>query len=73
MASIRTALRLAPRAQFVRPTATSRILPIAQQQRSFMFISRPAEPDRKAEEVEQGQEDLYGGNVDPNMVCNTAR
>ena len=38
-----------------------------------MFISRPAEPDRKAEEVEQGQEDLYGGNVDPNMVCNTAR
>ncbi|KAK4541887.1 hypothetical protein LTR36_007251 [Oleoguttula mirabilis] len=72
MASLRNTLRLAPRAHFIRPTPTSRILPIAQQQqqqRTFMFHSRPAE-DKSADEVEQGSEDLAGGNEDPNMNGN---
>ncbi|KAK5111936.1 hypothetical protein LTR85_011683 [Meristemomyces frigidus] len=71
MASLRNALRLAPRAQFVRPTQTSRVLPIAQQhQRTFMFISRPADDNKAADDVEQGSEDLAGGNEDPNMNGN---
>lgn len=33
-----------------------------------MFQSRPANDRKAADEVEQGSEDLAGGNEDPNMV-----
>lgn len=78
MASMRSALRLAQRAQCVRPatTTSSRVLPLAQQQqqqqRTFMFDSRPAK-NKPTEEAEEGSEDLAGGNEDPNMVCPALR
>lgn len=69
MASMRSLLRLAPRAHLARPaTNTTRTLPIAQQQRTFMFQSNPADDRKKAQEAEEASEDLAGGNEDPNMV-----
>lgn len=69
MASMRSLLRLAPRAHIARPaTTTPRTLPIAQQQRTFMFQSHAADDRKKAQEAEEASEDLAGGNEDPNMV-----
>ncbi|EMC99310.1 hypothetical protein BAUCODRAFT_31628 [Baudoinia panamericana UAMH 10762] len=68
MAALRSALRLAPRAQFIRPATSSRIL-TAPSQRSYATPAkqpRPATDEKAAEEVEQGQEDL----ADPNLNGN---
>lgn len=67
MASFRSALRLAPRAQFVRPSAVSRIAPLAY--RSYASAQpNPATDLKPVSEAEQGSEDLGLGD-DPNMVC----
>lgn len=71
MASMRSLLRLAPRAHATRPTSTPAVRPLPtahQQHRTFMFHSRTADDLKKAEEAEQGSEDLAGGNEDPNLV-----
>ncbi|KAI6885276.1 hypothetical protein KC363_g2842 [Hortaea werneckii] len=71
MASMRSLLRLAPRAHLARPaTNTTRTLPVAQQQRTFMFQSHAADDRKKAQEAEEASEDLAGGNEDPNMNGN---
>ena len=70
MASLRTALRLAPRAQFVRPAAVSRIAPLAQR-RYASVEPRVATDEKCASAAEQGNEDLgmlRGQGDDPNMV-----
>ncbi|USW53417.1 Putative NADH dehydrogenase [ubiquinone] 1 beta subcomplex subunit 8 [Septoria linicola] len=67
MASLRTAVRLAPRAQFVRPSTTSSNLA----KRSYASASatrRPATDNKSAGETEQASEDL--GIADPNMNGN---
>ncbi|KAK0249449.1 hypothetical protein B0A54_03706 [Friedmanniomyces endolithicus] len=69
MASVRSVFRLAPRAQFLRPTPTCRILPIAQ--RSYASARRrPATDDQSAQDAEQGQEDLTTVTEDPNLNGN---
>ncbi|KAK5109322.1 hypothetical protein LTR62_007091 [Meristemomyces frigidus] len=69
MASLRSAVRLAPRAQFVRPTNTSRTLPLAQ--RSYATArQRPADDGKTSNEAEQGSEDMSGGMEDINMNGN---
>ncbi|KAK3112645.1 hypothetical protein LTR53_010868 [Teratosphaeriaceae sp. CCFEE 6253] len=69
MASLRSAFRLAPRAQLRRPTPTSRILPVAQ--RSYATSRRrSATDDKSADDVEQGSEDLATVTEDPNMNGN---
>ncbi|TKA33114.1 hypothetical protein B0A50_00667 [Salinomyces thailandicus] len=73
MASMRSLLRLAPRAHATRPTSTPAVRPLPtahQQHRTFMFHSRTADDLKKAEEAEQGSEDLAGGNEDPNLNGN---
>ena len=60
MASLRSAVRLAPRAQFVRPTSTIRSLPMAQRSYSTA-VRRPADDSKTPDQAEQGQEDLAGG------------
>lgn len=35
----------------------------------FHSTPRPADEEKYPDEVEQGSEDLAGGNEDPNMVC----
>lgn len=69
MASIRSALRLAPRAQFVRPSTVPRTPIVAQRYASI--VPRPATDAKSAAEAEQGSEDLAGMGDDPNMVCQT--
>lgn len=68
MASLKSALRLAPRAQFVRPSPTTRITPLAQ--RCYAAAaSRPATDAKPASAAEQGSEDLhFQTGEDPNMV-----
>ncbi|KXT13341.1 hypothetical protein AC579_6036 [Pseudocercospora musae] len=68
MASIRSALRLAPRAQFVRPSTISRTPIVAQRYASI--VPRPATDTKSAAEAEQGSEDLAGMGDDPNMNGN---
>ncbi|TKA78333.1 hypothetical protein B0A55_03613 [Friedmanniomyces simplex] len=69
MASVRSVLRLAPRAQFSRPIPTSRIFPLAQ--RSYASARRrPATDDQSAQGAEQGQQDLATVTEDPNMNGN---
>lgn len=67
MASMRAAMRLAPRAQIVRPSAVSRIAALegTTQRRYASVVPRPATDAKPASEVEQGSEDLF---EDPNMV-----
>lgn len=64
MAGLRTALRLAPRAQFLRPST----IPSNLAKRTYASapaIRRPATDDKIASEAEQASEDVG----DPNMVC----
>ena len=69
MASLWTALRAAPHAQLIRPTASTRIAPLVQ--RSYASAPpatrRPADDTKSAEQAEQASEDLAGED-DPNMV-----
>ncbi|KAK0841969.1 hypothetical protein LTR03_009601 [Friedmanniomyces endolithicus] len=69
MASVRSVFRLAPRAQFLRPTPTCRILPVAQ--RSYASARRrPATDDQSAQDAEQSQEDMATVTEDPNLNGN---
>jgi NADH dehydrogenase (ubiquinone) 1 beta subcomplex subunit 8 len=61
MASLRSAIRLAPRAQFARTTPALRVT----QRRLASTAARPATDDKPASQVEQASEDL---SDDPNMV-----
>ncbi|KAF2170217.1 hypothetical protein M409DRAFT_19819 [Zasmidium cellare ATCC 36951] len=70
MASLRTALRLAPRAQFVRPSPTSRITPLAQRCYAASATPRPADDTKPASQAEQASEDLSFQGEDPNMNGN---
>ncbi|CAK3760342.1 NADH:ubiquinone oxidoreductase subunit like [Lecanosticta acicola] len=72
MAGLRTALRLAPRAQFVRPAPVSRIAPLAQR-RYASVQPNPATDTKPASQAEQAQEDVaLAGDQgeDPNMNGN---
>ena len=74
MASLRTALRAAPRAHLLRPTTTttSRIAQLAQRSYARPAVPQPATDEKSAGEAEQAQEDLTMDNTDPNMVCNNS-
>jgi hypothetical protein len=61
MASLRSAIRLAPRAQFARLSPALRVT----QRRLASTAARPATDDKSASEAEQASEDL---SADPNMV-----
>ena len=64
MAALRSAFRITPRAQFLRPSAiASRSYAVRTPARS-----RPATDQAKAEELQEGQEDLPIEVLDPNMV-----
>lgn len=66
---MRNALRLAPRAQFVRPSTFSRTrTPIVAAQRYASVVPRPATDAKSASDAEQSQEDLANLGEDPNMV-----
>ncbi|KAK3723274.1 hypothetical protein LTR37_001997 [Vermiconidia calcicola] len=72
MASLRTALRAAPRAHLLRPTTTttSRIAHLAQRSYARPAVPQPATDEKSAGEAEQAQEDLTMDNTDPNMNGN---
>ncbi|KAF2216059.1 hypothetical protein CERZMDRAFT_82107 [Cercospora zeae-maydis SCOH1-5] len=65
MAGLRTALRLAPRAQYVRPATLSSNL-TKRTYASAPAIRRPATDDKSASDAEQGSEDLVDLNMNGN-------
>ncbi|WPH00627.1 Hypothetical protein R9X50_00345700 [Acrodontium crateriforme] len=65
MASLRSALRLAPRASYVRPTATSRFLPVVQRSHASGLIKRADEPV-----IVEASGYAAPGEDDPNMNGN---
>ena len=68
MASIRAAVRLAPRrTQLLRPIAITRTAPLTVRNYASEQGRRPATPDKPVEQSEEGQEDLTDES-DPDMV-----
>lgn len=68
MAAMRTALRTAPRAQLLRPSAPRTAILGPRRAASAPARRRPADDTKSADEAEAASEDLTG---DPNMVSAT--